>query len=109
MRKALHEGLSKSAESFKVSQINEAILLTSGLLSQTATWDKSFRRTTASLMMSVIYDYPPIVSEQDSGVGAVNDFLARLTRAALPGAHLVEFFPWMRHIPSRWGVSSMGQ
>ena len=84
MRKALHEGLSKSAESFKVSQFNEAILLTSGLLARTATWEKHFSRATASLMMSVTYDYPPIVSEQDSGVKAINDFLARLTRAALP-------------------------
>ncbi|KAI9431558.1 hypothetical protein H4582DRAFT_2004740 [Lactarius indigo] len=27
-----------------------------------------------------------------------------VTRAALPGAHLVEFFPWMIDIPSRCGV-----
>ena len=101
MRRALHEGITQSSESFKVSQLNEAILLTSGLLAQPATWDKHFRRTTASLMMSVMYGCPPVVSEQDSGVRAVNEFLARLTRAALPGAHVVEFFPWMRHIPSR--------
>jgi hypothetical protein len=102
MRKASHESLSKSVvETFKTPQLGEAILLTSGLLAQPATWDKHFRRTAASMIMSVIYDTPPIISELDSSVKAVNDFVVRLTRAALPGAHFVEFFPWMVHIPSR--------
>jgi hypothetical protein len=106
MRKASHEGLSKSVvESFKNPQLDEAILLTSGLLAQPATWDSHLRRTAASMVMTVTYDTPPIVSELDSSVRAVNDFVARLTRAALPGAHLVEFFPWMMYIPSRCVVS----
>ncbi|KAI9455597.1 cytochrome P450 [Lactarius psammicola] len=41
------------------------------------------------------------VSELESGVKAVNDFVAHLTRAALPGAHFEEFFPSMRHIPKQ--------
>ncbi|KAI9439111.1 cytochrome P450 [Lactarius indigo] len=107
MRKAIHEGLSKSAaESFKAAQLNEAILFTSGLLASarpaTCQWDNHIRRTTASMIMSVAFDAPPIVSELDPGVKAINDFSARMTRAALPGAHLVEFFPWMVHIPSRF-------
>ena len=102
MRKAAHEGLSKSvAESFKAPQFNEAVLLASGLLSQPATLDNHLRRVAASTIMSVTYGTPPIVSELDSKVKAINDCVARLSRAALPGAHFVEFFPWMRHIPSR--------
>lgn len=102
MRRASHEGLSKSVvESVKTPQLNEAILLTAGLLAQPATWDNHLRRAAASMVMTVIYDTSPIVSELDSSVKAVNDFVARLTRAALPGAHLVEFFPWMMYIPSR--------
>ena len=108
MRKAVHEGLSKPvAESFKVSQLHEAILLTSGLLAQPVMWDNHLRRTTASVAMAVTYDTAPIASELDSKVKAINDFVARLTRAALPGAHFVEFFPWMRRIPSRWGAFKM--
>ncbi|KAI0254606.1 cytochrome P450 [Lactifluus subvellereus] len=103
MRKAAHESLSKSVlESFKTPQLNEAILLTTGLLAQPAMWDKHFRRTSASVVMSITYDTPPIVSELDESVKAVNDFVARMTRAALPGAHFVEFFPWMMYIPSRF-------
>ena len=103
MRRASHEGLSKSVvESFRTSQFNEAVLLTSGLLAHPATFDNQFRRTAASMIMSVAYDSPPIVSELDPGIKAINDFVARVTRAALPGSNLVESFPWMRHIPSRW-------
>jgi len=103
MRKAAHEGLSRTiVESFKTPQLNEAILLSIGLLAEPATWDNHLRRTAASMVMSVTYDTPPIVSERDSSVKAVNDFVARLTRAALPGAHFVEFLPWMMHIPSRF-------
>jgi hypothetical protein len=105
MRKAAHEGLSKSiVESFKTPQLNEAILLSSGLIAQPSTWDNHFRRTAASMIMTVTYDTPPIVSELNSSVKAVNDFVARLTRAALPGAHFVEFLPWMMYIPSRCGT-----
>ncbi|KAH9049790.1 cytochrome P450 [Lactarius deliciosus] len=103
MRRAAQEGLSKSvAESFKTTQFNEAVILASGLLDQPATMDNHFRRVAASMIMSVTYDTPPIVSEMDPGIKAINDCGARVMRAALPGAHFVEFFPWMRHIPSRF-------
>ena len=101
MRRAAHEGLSKSVESFKTKQFNEAVLLASGLLAHSATWNNHLYRAAASMIMYVTYDTPPIVSELDPGIKAVNDFIERMTRASLPGSHFVEFFPWMRHIPSR--------
>ncbi|KAH8990403.1 cytochrome P450 [Lactarius hatsudake] len=101
MRKAIHEGLSIPG-SFKDPQLNEALLLTSGLLAQPATMDNHLRRAAASVIMSITYGTPPIVSELDPGIKAVNDFVARIERAALPGAHFVELLPWMRHIPSRF-------
>jgi hypothetical protein len=105
MRRAAHEGLSRTiVETFKTPQLNEAVLLTSGLLAQPSTWDNHLRRTAASMVMSVIYDTSPIISELNPDVKAVNDFVARLTRAALPGAHFVEFFPWMTYIPSRYVI-----
>jgi hypothetical protein len=110
MRRASHEGLAKSVvASFKRPQLNEAVLLASGLLAQPATMDDHLRRVAASMIISVTYDVPPIVSELDPGVKAINDFAARLARAALPTSHFVEFFPWMRYIPSRWGVSCDNQ
>ncbi|KAH8992640.1 cytochrome P450 [Lactarius akahatsu] len=64
--------------------------------------DQHIRRTTASIAMTITYDTPPIVSEQDPGVKAIDDIMARVTRATLPGAYLVELFPWMLYIPSRF-------
>ncbi|KAH9020060.1 cytochrome P450 [Lactarius hengduanensis] len=103
MRRATHDGLGKSVVgTFKTPQFNEAVILASALLDNPATMDNHLRRAAASMIMSVTYDTPPIVSELDPGIKAVNDFVARVLRAALPGAHFVEFLPWMRHIPSRF-------
>ncbi|KAH9975378.1 cytochrome P450 [Lactifluus volemus] len=102
MRKAAHEGLSKSVVEFEAPQLNEAVLLAKCLLTQPATWDNHLRRSTASMIMSIAYGTPPITSEIDPSIKTANDFVERLARAALPGAHLVEFFPWMMYIPSRF-------
>ena len=45
-------------------------------------------------------------SKQDHNVEAIYDFSERLLKAVVPGAHPIQIFPWLRHIPSRW-VSSM--
>jgi hypothetical protein len=102
MRKAAHEGLNKGVvKDFHETQTKEALLLAAGGLAEPAQWDKHLRRAAASMVLSVVYDKPTIKSEQDRGVKLINDFVQRLTRAAYPGAHFVEFFPWMLYIPSR--------
>ena len=53
------------------------------------------------MILSVVYGYPRITSDQDQIVEDINDFSNRLTKAAAPGARLVEIFTWMRHVPSR--------
>ncbi|KAG6886565.1 hypothetical protein C0992_003370 [Termitomyces sp. T32_za158] len=50
--------------------------------------------------MSAVYDLPTLASEDDPAIRRINDFVERLVRAALPGAHFVEFFPWMRYLPT---------
>ncbi|KAA1470685.1 cytochrome P450 [Dentipellis sp. KUC8613] len=52
--------------------------------------------------MSMVYDVPPITSENDPSVKSVNQFVLRITRAAIPGTHLVEVLPWMKYIPGRF-------
>ncbi|KAJ3518091.1 hypothetical protein NLJ89_g115 [Agrocybe chaxingu] len=56
--------------------------------------DGHLRRATASTIISMVYD-----KEQEPTVRDVNDFVACLTRAAMPRAHFVEFFIWMKYIP----------
>jgi hypothetical protein len=109
MRKAAHEGLNKGVvKRFQPTQFAEGVLLAASMLAQPKNWDAHLRRAAASAIMTMVYDKPPIRSEHDPAVTKVNDFVARLTRAAMPGAHLVEFFPWMRHIPSRFACADMG-
>jgi hypothetical protein len=103
MRKAAHEGLNKSVvKDFHETQTKEALLLAAGGLAEPAQWDKHIRRAAASMVLSVVYDRPTVKSEQDQTIKLINDFTQRLTISAIPGAHLVEFFPWMQYIPSRY-------
>ena len=105
MRKAAHEGLNKGmVKAFQGTQIKEALILASDGLKNPTEWDKHILRATASTVLTVVYDKPTIKPGQDHNVRLINDFVQRLTRAAYPGAHLVEFFPWMQYIPSRFAT-----
>ena len=107
MRKAAHEGLHKGlAHNFHNNQATKALILTHGVLSEPDRWDSHLRRAAASMIMSVLYDTPTIKAEDDPYVTRINDMVARLTRAAYPGAHFVEFLPWMMYIPNRYDRTS---
>lgn len=102
MRKGAHQGLHKGvAPNYEPIQMAEGIRVACDIIAKPEHWEAHFRRSAASTVMSVVYDKPPILEEGDTAVKAINDMVARLTRAALPGAHLVEFFPVMKYIPSR--------
>ena len=102
MRRAANEGFNKNAvKEYHETQTKEAILMACDFLVKPAQWDWHFRRAAASMILSVVYGYPTVRSEQDHTVEFINDLADRLTVAAYPGAHLVEFFSWMRYIPSR--------
>ena len=102
MRKAVHEGFNKAAVyRYHPIQYAEAVHLTQGVLATPEEWDKHLRRSAASSVMAVVYGTEPIASEQDPRVKRVNDHVTRLSRASLPGAHLVQFIPWMRYLPKR--------
>lgn len=115
MRRATHEGLSKSsAIAYQPAQIAESILLALGILNDPSQWHPHVQRASASFTMNLLYGSDPeskrkgekvesvaTADANDSRVAEINDFVARLTSALLPGAHLVEFFPWMKYIPAR--------
>ena len=101
-RRAIKDGYSKnSVKGFYDTQIKEAVLLASDMLAGPARWDQHFRRAAASATLSVLYGYPTLKSDQDHIVKAINDFTERLFTAAFMGAHLVQFLPWLRHLPRR--------
>jgi hypothetical protein len=102
MRKAASEKLSSSSvKDFYETQMKEAIVQACDLVDKPARWDRHFRRTAASSTLSIVYGHPTLTSEQDHIVRVINDFSERLFHAVGMGAHLVEFFPWLRHLPSR--------
>ena len=53
--------------------------------------------------MSILYDYPTLENEHDETLAQIHAFIDRVSAAAAPGAHLVDLFPWMIHIPERYG------
>ncbi|KAJ7797225.1 cytochrome P450 [Mycena olivaceomarginata] len=113
MRRAAHEGLNKSvAHKFYSIQNKEAVLLTHSLLVTPKAWDSHFRRTAASVVLSIVYDLPPLTSEKDPKITLINDFVERLVKAAYPGAHFVEYFTWMRYLPAwmaKWKRDALEQ
>ncbi|KAI0048181.1 cytochrome P450 [Auriscalpium vulgare] len=102
MRKASHEGLNSPdvEEHIKHGSTDEALILTLGMLENPAEWDEHMRRSSVSLIMSTVYGTPPIARADDPRVQSINAFIERLGHACMPGAYLVEFFPFLRHFPS---------
>jgi hypothetical protein len=106
MRKAASERFSTSSvKGFYETQMKEAVVQACDLLDRPARWDRHFRRTPASATLSIVYGHPTLTSEQDHIVRVINNFSEGLFNAAGLGANLVEFFPWLRHLPSRWVLS----
>lgn len=114
MRKAANEALHKGAiGNFHEAQINAAILLACGGLADPAQWDKYVQYAAASMTLSTVYDHTGDQSQKDKIIETINSFSQRVAAAAYPGAHFVEFFPWMQYIPCRcvvffniWTVST---
>ena len=101
MRRAAHEALTKVAvQRYHPVQTKEATILVSALLADPENREKHIQRTAASAIMSITYDYPTLASGQDKAVQEMDKSIHFTARAAA-GTFLVEFFPWIIHIPQR--------
>ena len=104
MRRAAHEALTKRAvQSYHPIQIKEATILISSLLTPSANLrqDAHFKRLAASTIMSIVYDYPTVMSEHDHVIEKIETYNDRNSHAVIMGSYLVDIFPWMKHIPAR--------
>jgi hypothetical protein len=104
MRRAAHEALTKRAvQNYHPIQMKEATILVSSLLAPSANpkQDVHLKRLTASTMMTIVYDYPTIMSEDDHALEKIEKYNDRLGNTLIPGSYLVDMFPWMKHIPER--------
>jgi hypothetical protein len=102
-RRAAHEILTKViVRDYHPVFCKEAILLASAMSENPHALDKHIQRSSASATMSILYDFPTLENEHDETLTRIHAFIDRLSAAATPGAHLVELFPWMIHIPERY-------
>ena len=66
----------------------------------------------ASSIISAVYDLPSTRSWDDPLVTKINGVNMVVGHAAYPGNYLVEFFPWMKYLPSAiasWKLKMEGQ
>ena len=106
MRRAAHEALTKRVvQSYHPIQMKEATILVSSLLSPSANLkqDEHFRRLAASTIMSIVYDYPTVMSKHDDTLDKIETFNDRISHAVVMGSYFVDIFPWMDYIPARFG------
>ena len=109
MRRAAHEAFTKiEVQRYHPIQIKEATIMVSALLTNPENRDQHIQRASASAIMSITYDYPTLASGKDKAVQDMDKLIHEVTRAVI-GSTLVEFFPWMRHVPRRLRVISQPQ
>lgn len=117
MRRATHEGLSKSSTAYQPSLTTESVYLALDLLRSPSQWFLNIQRANAAFIINLVYGSNPdtmdtiVAPNMDDGlttmessdrrIHEINDFAERLTIALLPGSHFVEFLPWMKYIPAR--------
>ncbi|KAH8982495.1 cytochrome P450 [Lactarius akahatsu] len=102
-RRPAVEGFSKSVvPDFYPIQNREAIMLALALVKSPPSAKRHFRRHAWSIILSINYRLPPVESEDDPVIIGIVDHVERLSHEVEPGARLVEYFPWMRYIPSRF-------
>ncbi|KAF9463699.1 cytochrome P450 [Collybia nuda] len=99
MRRAAHEGIHNLATSFQPVQEKESVFLVHRLIENPNKWSHELERTSASTILSVVYDLPLTKSFEDPTVVEISAFTDKLVRVLYPGAYLVEFFTWMMLLP----------
>lgn len=123
MRRAAHDHfVGRAAATFEPVQERESAILLSHMLRDPGDWDNHLMRydflpflssiappdteprhlrSAASAVLSSVYGRDPLGPEADSMVARINDITHRLGGAipSLPGASLVQFFPFMRYLP----------
>ncbi|KAI9441898.1 cytochrome P450 [Lactarius indigo] len=102
-RRVAAEGFSKSAvQHFHPIQNREAIMLALALMKNPSTPENHFHRHAWSIMLSVDYHLPPVESKDDPCFVEIENHVRRFLHEVHPGTRLVEYFPWLRYVPTRF-------
>ena len=103
-RRASHDALAKRViQNYHPIQMKEATILVSSLLRNSANHnpDVHFKRLATSMIMSIVYDYPTILSGHDHAVEGIEKYSTRVASSLTVGSYFVDIFPWMKYIPAR--------
>lgn len=52
------------------------------------------------MILSIVYGWAPLDESSDPLVKRIGGFMHRVLKESLPGARLVELFPFIRHFPT---------
>ncbi|KAI0300719.1 cytochrome P450 [Multifurca ochricompacta] len=101
-RRAAHDAVSRTTvQNYHPTQTKEATILVSALLEDPENRHSHFQRANASVILSILYDYPTLESTNEKVVMDIDSNFKWFSRAAARTS-FVEFFPWMIHIPQRF-------
>ncbi|EPS99953.1 hypothetical protein FOMPIDRAFT_1123536 [Fomitopsis schrenkii] len=100
-RRWLHTSLyAKSAvDKAEPAQMREARVLLAGLLDSPDRYSEHLHRYTTSVMMEVVYGHT-VTAEDDRYMHTASEALRGTTEVAAAGANIVDFMPFLRHIPA---------
>ncbi|KAI0288698.1 cytochrome P450 [Russula brevipes] len=102
-RRASMESFSKSVvPRFYPIQSREALTLALALLRSPSALESHLQRHASSIMLSINYHLPPTQSEEDPIVVRAANHARRVLHEIQPGVRLVEYFPWLRYVPSKF-------
>ncbi|KAI0031587.1 cytochrome P450 [Vararia minispora EC-137] len=102
MRRAVNEAFNVGFTGrYHGMEAEEAIRLALALTAEPSEFIRLYDRYAASLVMMITYDRPLHGSEKDDAIHErLHASNRRSVDAITPGAHLVEFFPWMLRLPT---------
>ncbi|KAG7094942.1 hypothetical protein E1B28_005744 [Marasmius oreades] len=100
MRRAAQEALT-NVKRYCHIQEREAYILCHQMLQKPDYWDDHLRRASNSVMLGIIYGLPPMLDSLNPNIRRANVYVQKALAAAVPGAFLVEYLPWMMYLP-RW-------
>ncbi|KAI9457951.1 cytochrome P450 [Lactarius psammicola] len=102
-RRVAVESFSKSTvPRFHPIQGRDATTLALAMMKNPSDPIQDLQRYTASVMMSINYHLKPVDSDDDPALVGILDHVRRLLYELQHGNRLVEYFNWLRYVPSRF-------
>ncbi|CDO71862.1 hypothetical protein BN946_scf184940.g9 [Trametes cinnabarina] len=101
MRRAAHESLRNGAvQQFGAIETAETALLLKDLLAAPRQWERHMERTAASTLLAACYGTEPAQSAEDPAMKLLHTFTRQIVQSGYVDGNLVEYLPFLRHIPS---------